>query len=164
MKRTITTSLLALAVVSAMGSAMAVQKDITVTASVDAALDMTQSDGSSLPKNIDMQYFPGTGLAPYSLMTKIWSNDVSKDIKIKLVSDFSLINNIGGEAVPMTVKWGNSELTTTDTTLKATELFPNTADAIKTGSVAKQLQISQAVQEPLNTGTYQGVVSLYLYQ
>ncbi|HFV9241004.1 CS1 type fimbrial major subunit [Enterobacter mori] len=164
MKRVITKSLLALAMVSVMGSAMAVQKDITVTATVDAALDMTQADGTALPKNIDMQYFPGTGLAPASLQTKIWANDVTKDVKMKLASDFALVNNLGGTSVPMTVKWGDQTLTTTDATLKATDLFPNTTTALKTGSVAKTLLISQATQGVLETGTYQGVVSIYLYQ
>ena len=48
--------------------------------------------------------------------------------------------------------------------MKATELFPNPETALQTGSVAKTLQIAQATQEPLATGTYQGVVSIYLYQ
>lgn len=164
MKRMITKSLLALAMVSVMGSAMAAQKDITVTATVDAALDMTQSDNSALPKNIDMQYFPGTGLAPASLQTKIWANDTTKDVKMRLASDFSLVNNLGGTAIPMTVKWGSNAITTADTTLKATDLFPNGTDAVKTGSIAKTLLISQATQGALATGVYQGVLSLYLYQ
>ncbi|CSQ71044.1 adhesin major subunit pilin [Shigella sonnei] len=28
-----------------------------------------------------MQYLPGQGLQSYQLMTKIWSNDVTKDVK-----------------------------------------------------------------------------------
>ncbi len=57
-------------------------KDITVTANVDAALDMTQTDNTALPKAVEMQYLPGQGLQSYQLMTKIWSNDVTKDVKI----------------------------------------------------------------------------------
>ncbi|MDA8502717.1 fimbrial protein [Citrobacter sp. Awk 2] len=164
MKGMLSKSLIALAMFSVMGSAMAVQKDITVTATVDAALDMTQSDGSALPKNVDMQYFPGTGLAPVSLQTKIWANDVTTDVKMRLANDFSLVNNLGGATVPMTIKWGADTITTTDTTLTATDLFPNGDDAIQTGSVAKPLLISQATQGVLATGTYQGVLSIYLYQ
>ncbi|MEO3990613.1 CS1 type fimbrial major subunit [Pseudocitrobacter cyperus] len=164
MTRTISKSLMALALVSVMGSAVAVQKDITVTANVDAALDMTMSDNTALPKSIEMQYFPGTGLAQYSLQTRIWANDTTKDVKMRLVNDFLLTNNLGGTTVPMTVKWGGATLTTTDTTLTATDLFPNGADAIKTGSVAKPLVLSQTTQGTLATGTYQGVVSIYLYQ
>lgn len=66
---------------SVAGSALAVQKDITVTANVDAALDMTQTDNTALPKAVEMQYLPGQGLQSYQLMTKIWSNDVTKDVK-----------------------------------------------------------------------------------
>lgn len=61
-------------------------KDITVTANVDAALDMTQTDNTALPKAVEMQYLPGQGLQSYQLMTKIWSNDVTKDVKMQLVS------------------------------------------------------------------------------
>ena len=64
----------------------------------------------------------------------------------------------------MSVTWGGEQLSTTPATLKATELFPNPDTALQTGSVAKTLQIAQATQEPLATGTYQGVVSIYLYQ
>ncbi|WP_393969993.1 CS1 type fimbrial major subunit [Kluyvera intermedia] len=164
MKSVISKSLLALAMVSVMGSAMAVQKDITVTANVDAALDMTQSDNSALPKNVDMQYIPGTGLVPYQLQTKIWANDVTKDVMMQLTSDAVLVNSLGGTTVPMTVSWGGEALSTTAVTLAAKELFPNADTALKTGSVAKTLQISQTKQETLATGTYQGVVSIYLYQ
>lgn len=164
MKSIISKSLLALAMVSVMGSAMAVQKDITVTANVDAALDMTQVDNSALPKNVDMQYIPGTGLVPYQLQTKIWANDATKDVMMQLTSDAVLVNSLGGTTVPMTVSWGGKALSTTAITLGAKELFPDAATALQTGSVAKTLQIAQTKQETLTTGSYQGVVSIYLYQ
>ncbi|EFD5016419.1 hypothetical protein F6J46_12930 [Escherichia coli] len=44
MKKVFAKSLLVAAMFSVAGSALAVQKDITVTANVDAALDMTQTD------------------------------------------------------------------------------------------------------------------------
>ncbi|WP_262232272.1 fimbrial protein, partial [Escherichia coli] len=86
MKKVFVKSLLVAAMFSVAGSALAVQKDITVTANVDAALDMTQTDNSALPKAVEMQYLPGQGLQSYQLMTKIWSNDVTKDVKMQLVS------------------------------------------------------------------------------
>lgn len=164
MKSLISKTLTAVAMVSVMGSAMAVQKDITVTANVDAALDMTQVDNSALPKSVDMQYIPGTGLVPYQLQTKIWANDTAKDVMMQLTSDAVLVNSLGGATVPMSVSWGGTALSTTAVTLKATELFPNPDTALQTGSIAKTLQIAQAKQEPLATGTYQGVVNIYLYQ
>ncbi len=42
-------------------NAMAIQKDITINASVDSQLDMTQADNTPLPSSIDMQYLPGSG-------------------------------------------------------------------------------------------------------
>lgn len=164
MKSIISKSLLALAMVSVMGSAMAVQKDITVTANVDAALDMTQVDNSALPKSVELQYIPGTGLVPYQLQTKIWANDITKDVNMQLVSDAELVNSLGGATVPLAVSWGGEALSTTAIPLTATELFPNKDTALQTGSVAKTLKIAQATQGALTTGTYQGVVSIYLYQ
>ena len=156
--------LLAALCLTVAGSALAVQKDITVTANVDASIDMTMSDNSALPKAVEMQYIPGTGLVPYQLQTKIWANDTAKDVMMQLTSDAVLVNSLGGSTVPMSVTWGGEQLSTTPATLKATELFPNPDTALQTGSVAKTLQIAQATQEPLATGTYQGVVSIYLYQ
>ncbi|PLR31604.1 CS1 type fimbrial major subunit [Chimaeribacter arupi] len=150
------------------GSAFAVQKDITVTANVDATLDMTLSDGSALPKSVEMQYIPGNGLSPVNLMTKIWSNaPTGGDIRMRLVTDAQLINNTGPAANPilLSVSWGGEVLNAdTDTILKTAELFPNGAEAAKTGSVAKELQIAQATKDVVETGMYQGVVSIYLAQ
>ncbi|PRW42977.1 CS1 type fimbrial major subunit [Enterobacter roggenkampii] len=56
-------------------SALAIQKDITVNASVDSQLDMTQADNTPLPASIDMQYLPGRGLESYRLNTKVWSKE-----------------------------------------------------------------------------------------
>lgn len=53
MKKVFAKSLLVAAMFSVAGSALAVQKDITVTANVDAALDMTQTDNTALPKAVE---------------------------------------------------------------------------------------------------------------
>lgn len=164
MKSVILKTVLAAALVSAMGSAMAVQKDITVTANVDAALDMTQVDNSALPKNVDMQYIPGTGLVPYQLQTKIWANDVTTDVNMQLTSDAVLVNSLGGTTVPLTVSWGGKDLSTTAVVMDAKSLFPDATTALKTGSQARTLKIAQATQNTLATGVYQGVVSIYMYQ
>ena len=94
MKKVFAKSLLVAAMFSVAGSALAVQKDITVTANVDAALDMTQTDNTALPKAVEMQYLPGQGLQSYQLMTKIWSNDVTKDVKMQLVSPAQLVQSL----------------------------------------------------------------------
>lgn len=152
------------------GSTFAVQKDITITANVDANIDMTMADGTALPKSIEMQYLPGTGLEKYSIgMTKIWSNAVKAtdgDVKMKLVSPAQLTTTAGdATVVPLTVKWGSDELTNTkDLDLKTSDIFPNGDDALLTGSVAKELTFEQTTAGELGTNTYQGVVSIYLYQ
>lgn len=154
------------------GSSMAVQKDITVTANVDSALDMTMADNTSLPKAVEMQYNP-SGLVTYSVgMTKIWSNAVDADagdIHMSLVTPAELVNTVGTTAttVPLTVKWGSDVVSAESSqvlNLKTSEIFPNGDAAISTGSVAKELTIAQTTRGPLGTGTYQGVVSLYLFQ
>ena len=94
MKKVFAKSLLVAAMFSVAGSALAVQKDITVTANVDAALDMTQTDNTALPKAVEMQYLPGQGLQSYQLMTKIWSNDVTKNVKMQLVSPVTALSKI----------------------------------------------------------------------
>jgi len=156
--------------ISLAGSAVAVQKDITVTANVDASIDMTLSDGSALPKSVEMQYIPGNGLSPVSLMTKIWSNATATtagDVHLKLITAAQLVNNTGPVAnpVPLSVSWGGSAMSeTTPVDLKTADLFPNGAEAAKTGSIAKELTISQTTKGAVEAGMYQGVVSIYLYQ
>lgn len=164
MKKVFVKSLLVAAMFSVAGSALAVQKDITVTASVDAALDMTQSDNSALPKAVEMQYLPGQGLQSYQLMTKIWSNDVTTDVKMQLVSPAQLVDNLdASKVVPLTVTWGGTAITAdAATTLEATKIFAS--DAATNGSVAKNLMFAQTTKGTLATGNYSGVVSIYLSQ
>ena len=106
-----------LMIVAAMASsfsALAIQKDITVNASVDSQLDMTQAGNTPLPASIDMQYLPGRGLESYRLNTKVWSNSATSNVKVRLVSAAKLTNMDGDETVPMTVILGDNTLSTTD--------------------------------------------------
>lgn len=65
---------------------------------------MTQTDNTALPKAVEMQYLPGQGLQSYQLMTKIWSNDVTKDVKMQLVSPAQLVQSTdASKIVPLTV-------------------------------------------------------------
>lgn len=104
-------------------SALAIQKDITVNASVDSQLDMTQADNTPLPASIDMQYLPGRGLESYRLNTKVWSNSATSNVKVRLVSAAKLANADGAETIPMTVKLGDKTLSTADVEYTGTELF-----------------------------------------
>ena len=159
MKKVFAKSLLVAAMFSVAGSALAVQKDITVTANVDAALDMTQTDNTALPKAVEMQYLPGQGLQSYQLMTKIWSNDVTKDVKMQLVSPAQLVQSLdASKIVPLTVTWGGEEIKAD----AATTIFAS--DALTNGSLAKNLMFAQTTKGVLETGIYRGVVSIYLSQ
>lgn len=153
-----------LMIVAAMASsfsALAIQKDITVNASVDSQLDMTQADNTPLPASIDMQYLPSRGLESYRLNTKVWSNSATSNVKVRLVSAAKLTNMDGDETVPMTVILGDKTLSTTDAEFTGTELFPG---SIENGSAVLPLTISQTTKGILKTGQYSGVVSLMLTQ
>ncbi|MBN5310970.1 fimbrial protein [Serratia marcescens] len=142
-------------------SSLAIQKDITVNASVDSQLDMTQADNTPLPASIDMQYVPGRGLESYRLNTKVWSNSATSNVKVRLVSAARLTNADGDQNIPLTVQLGEKALTTTDAEFTGAELFPGT---VENGSAVLPLIISQTTKGILKTGQYSGVVSLMLTQ
>lgn len=161
--------LVAVLLLSVASSAMALTKDITVTANIDASLDMTLDNNDALPSTVAMQYFPGTGLGAVTLQTKIWSNATDTgagNVHIQLTTDPTLINTTGnGSTIPLSVTFGGKELATSDATGIATSvLFPNGADGVKTGSITQPLTISQKTPGVQETGSYSGVISLYLFQ
>ncbi|MCX2942508.1 CS1 type fimbrial major subunit [Rahnella perminowiae] len=144
-------------------NAYAVQKDITVTANVDATLDMTTDTGGILPSTMEMNYKPGIGLASVSQMTKIFSNDAEKDVNINLAGSPQLMDTVGTNPnIPLTVKYGDLTLTQTQQTMTATTLFPNGDTA--NGSIIQPLKVSQTAQSPVASGNYSGVVSVVLTQ
>lgn len=161
--KTFITPLILTVVMGLSANALAVQKDITVTANVDATLDLTTDTGAVLPSTLAMGYMPGTGLMPVTQQTKIFTNDVVKDIKISLAGEAKLLDTVGTNAeIPLTVKFGDTALTTTPATLTATTLFP-TGDSTN-GSIIQPLMISQTTQAAVASGNYSGVVSLILTQ
>ena len=143
-------------------NAFAVEKDITVNATVDSTLDMTLSDGQPLPSSVDMQYPPGVGLASTILETKIWSNDAAKDIKASLAATPVLTNTTGEGSVGLAVKLGSQAITPAPATLSAIALFPT--GEVDQGSVTLPLEILPATTAPLASGNYTGMVSLILAQ
>lgn len=146
-------------------SALAVQKDITVTASVDTSVELTQADGTALPSAVPMSYRPGVGLLPVSLSTKIFSNDATKDMEMRLVNTPELVQTAVANPVrvALAVKYNNMTLSTAPTTLTAGEAFPG-GDTTN-GSIMMPLEIAQASVSPLtSTGNYAGMVSIALVQ
>ncbi len=149
---------LALALVSF--SAAATQKDITVVASVDPAVELLQADGTPLPTTMTMAYLPGTGLQPTEVNTRIFTNAIS-NMSIRLAAMPTLINNTNAAApaVPLAVTFGGTAVTTTAVVLTQANLFPG--GDITGGSVAQALRISQATPGAIAlAGTYQGVVGV----
>ncbi|HDR9506982.1 Cro/Cl family transcriptional regulator [Burkholderia cepacia] len=145
-------------------SAHAAQKDITVTANIDTTLEMLSADGSALPTTMTMQYMPGSGLQSAAVSAKIFTNDKAKDLQIRLAAVPSLKNqtNPGAAAIPLAVKLGGTELSTTAATLKASEIFTG---ELAQGSNALELSISQKTAESVTaSGNYQGVVSVIVTQ
>lgn len=157
-------------------SAFAIQKDITVVADVDPTLELLQSDGSALPQLVRMNYIPGAaaanpapttplgGLQPVEIMTKILTNDVTKDVQIKLVNDpvLSPILNPTGSTVDLAVSYNNVDLSTTYSKLTAAAIFPAGTASGAAASQAMPLKIRQKTPGSLATGSYSGVVSILL--
>ena len=155
--------LMATAIMGLAINAYAVQKDITVTANVDATLDMTTDTGEVLPSTMEMRYMPGVGLEPVTQMTKIYSNDAEKDVNINLAGTPQLMDTVGTNPnIPLTVKYGELTLTQAQQTMAATTLFPN-GDTTN-GSIIQPLKVSQTTQAPVASGNYSGVVSVVLTQ
>ena len=148
-------------------SASAVQKDITVTAQIDSTLEIMQADGSSLPSTMKLDFLPGAGLIHKSISTRVYSNAMTKGVNVKLMALPKLVNVVDPtKSVELAVKLNNANLTETDTLLPATTLFPGGAAAQNGGSIALELDISQAakVEDDLPAGTYSGTVSLVISQ
>lgn len=147
-------------------SAMAVDKDITIVADVDPTLEILQADGSALPSTLRMNYIPGRGLQNASILTRILTNDVSKDLTMRLVTAPVLANmlNPATPGVPLSATYGGQALSaTTPVTLTATSLFPG-ATTGEGSSVTQQLEVRQTTAGVLAAGSYQGVVSIVLTQ
>ncbi|MGO4741833.1 CS1 type fimbrial major subunit [Serratia quinivorans] len=147
-------------------SAMAVQKDITITADIDPMVELLQSDGTALPSSLKMTYLPGVGLQKQRISTKIFTNDATKQVEMRLLTAPVLASNTKPTAVaiPLSVSYNGKTLTTAvtkDSTLQPTELFPN--GRLDSGSVPFDLVISQTTPGVITeSGSYQGVVSLVL--
>ncbi|WP_269935555.1 CS1 type fimbrial major subunit [Serratia liquefaciens] len=147
-------------------SAMAVQKDITITADIDPTVELLQADGTALPSSLKMTYLPGVGLQKKTLSTKIFTNDVKSQVEMRLLTAPVLASNTkpSATAIPLSVSYNGKTLTTAvtaDSTLKPADLFPN--GRLDAGSVPFDLVISQTTQAAITeSGSYQGVVSLVL--
>ncbi|PTS80402.1 fimbrial protein [Stenotrophomonas sp. HMWF022] len=149
-------------------SAHATQADIKVWATVDPTLALLKADGTALDDMVEMSHRPGAagtgGLTPWSQSVRIFTNDDQKDVQIRLGQEAKLSATLGGGAdVPLTVSLGGNDITTTEKTLTAAQLFDGTD--ITGASIALPLTIKQTTQAAITTaGLYEGIVSIVLMQ
>lgn len=161
MKSNFKIALAAAALVTAFG-AHAAQRDITVTASIDPTVDVTKADGSALPAAVEMQYLPGKGLQAYREQIKFWSNTENRDLNVSLVSEPSLTDVAGANAIPLSVSVNGKALTTTATPFAYATTFPS---GVTNGSSAMPLVIAQKTPGVVTAaGNYSGIVSLVVTQ
>ena len=103
-----------LAVAGALSTAHAVDKLITVTASIDPSLDLTQADGSALPSTVAMSYNPSAGLQDYTIQTRLYKTDTTNNVTMSLSTQPVLTSlNDASKTIPLTVKYNGKEVTTT---------------------------------------------------
>ncbi|EAX5652088.1 fimbrial protein [Salmonella enterica] len=106
------------------------------------------------------------GLVHKSLQTRLYSNDQTKSVNVKLLNAPQLINVLDPtKTIDMEVTLGGRSLTTTNSVLEAKTLFPDgkTGDA----SALLNLDIGQkagAALQNLPAGEYSGLVSLVISQ
>lgn len=144
-------------------SASAAETHITVWADVDPTLALLQADGSVLPDSVPLTHNPIRGLVPWERMVRIYSNDESADVEVRLLSTPSLVHQDGtGAAVPMTVSLNRRALTTAAQDFLAGDLFDG---AMPGASVAMPLTIAQTTPAPITAkGRYTGLVSIAMVQ
>lgn len=155
---------LAAALATVSTSAFAIDAHITVYANVDATLAFQKEDGSALPDSVQLDYLPGIGLRPWKENTRIFSNDESKDIEVKLGSDLELrptLGNPGARPVPMTVILNGMTLTTAAQDLKATDIFDG---AVQGRSIMLPLSLEQTTQGEIVAGDYDGMAVIVMAQ
>ncbi|MGE1153876.1 CS1 type fimbrial major subunit [Pseudomonas kitaguniensis] len=144
-------------------SSQAAETNITVTATVDPTLSLTQADGTAIPKSLEMTYIPGKGLSDYTLPTKLFTNDTTKNILMRLSSTPSLVNAVNSsQTVPLTVSFGGNALSAAnDMTINASNIVWDTNG----GSPSTDLTIHQTTQAPLSAaGQYSGTVGIVITQ
>jgi hypothetical protein len=144
-------------------SANAFDADIKVWADVDPTLALLKADGTALDSVVNMVHNPVSGLVPWSQQVRIYSNDESKDIEVRVGSTPQLLNTDGGGApVPLTVSLNGRALTVAAQDFSATDLFDG---ALPGASIPLALRIAQTVQAPIaRGGSYEGIVTIAMQQ
>lgn len=145
-------------------TANAFETDIVVTANVDTTLALMQADGTAIPKTLEMSYLPTTGLKDTIIRTRLYANDTTQNVLMRLGSKPQLTNTAISSApvVPLTVTFMGTALDPSkDLTIKPSDLIWDKNGA----SQAQDLKISQTTQGKLTVaGRYSGNVNLIITQ
>ncbi|MCF7752610.1 fimbrial protein [Bacillus subtilis subsp. subtilis] len=153
---------LAATLVAASLSANAAQTNITVQAEVDNTLTLLKADGTAMPDAVKLGYNPVRGLIPWSERVRIFSNDTSKDVQVRLQAPVELVSTNSGSSVtvPMTVSLSGRTLSTAAIDFAAADLYDG---AIPDASVAMDLDIAQTTLGAIAAaGAYEGMASVVL--
>ncbi|WP_045449952.1 CS1 type fimbrial major subunit [Citrobacter sp. S-77] len=147
--------------------ASAVEKTITVTASVDPTLDLLQSNGDALPTSVALEYSPAEKkFKRYTLNTAVHTNAADKGVVVRLAGEAKLTNVMdSSDNIPIDVSWAGQTLSTSDTTVAADDLDFG-ATGVSGVSASQELVIHAKVDSNKlpNAGNYQGVVTIVLTQ
>ncbi len=151
-------------------SAHAVQKIITVTADIDESIDLLQADASALPTSIALDYTPASGLKSHSIDTKIFTNNETQPVIMRLAAEPKLTKTTDTNVqIPLSVTYNGVEVTTTPWDGTEAEVAPDLIfenSAVDGASITMPLVIGPVAGAgtSLTSGTYQGVVSLLVTQ
>ncbi|MET0891591.1 MAG: CS1 type fimbrial major subunit [Stenotrophomonas maltophilia] len=156
----------AAALASVSMSASAVEAHIKVWADIDPTLALLKANGSAIDDAVKLEYRPGRGLTPWTEQVRIYSNDIGKDVEVRLAQSAQLnpsAADVGAVAVPLSVQLNGRLLTTTVTNFLAAELFSGAT--VPGGSIIMPLTVSQTTEGVIAAaGSYEGMVSLVLNQ
>ncbi len=155
---------LAAALAAASVSAHAVESHIKVYTNVDTTLALMKADGSALPDLITLAHIPGQGLNAHTERVRIYTNDETRDIEVRLTTDPSLVlkGGGGGTPIPLAVDLNNKRLTVAAQDFLASDIYDG---ALPGASVAMDLRVGQVTRAPITVaGEYEGMVSIAMVQ
>lgn len=165
MYRTLKQAALGLAICTATLSVHAAEAHITVWANVDPTLSLLMADGSPLPDAVQMPYRAGQGLGSWSERVRVFSNDPSLDVDVRLAQPAVLMPKAtanGASDVPLAVSLNGRVLGLAPVAFTADELFQGT---IPGASIEMPLTVAQQTPAQIAAaGIYEGPVSLMLVQ
>lgn len=139
------------------GSALALQKDISVSTVVDTSVSITQSNGSALPDSVAMPFIVGTGLKSLSIPVVLYGTGTK--FELQLGSAAQLTNDADSSlTIPLTVTLGTTAVTTTKAEVVGATL---NLDALthKTSPVNLVIKPTNPTAAT-HAGHYEGTVSL----